>query len=179
MNALIAQFATLFRNTRELGQVEAPQSATQPRSKPGMGPPPPKSKQPKRHVSASAQLCSWHMPQSCWQLLQVSLALASQRMFPQKAHEPQSCEQLAHVSVPRQRPSPHEGQLPQSRGQEKQSSPIEAVHVPSPQRGQAPQSGAQLEHVSPRSGSQKPLRHVSQMPQSPGQLEQLSEVWQV
>jgi hypothetical protein len=63
------------------------------------------------------------------QLMQVSLREASQVPLPQNEHEPQSPEQLAHVSVPRQTPSPQRGQLPQSAGHVKQSSPIAALQV--------------------------------------------------
>lgn len=177
MNVLIAQFVTLFRNTRELGHVCEPQSAMQPKSNIGMPPPPVKSKQPKRQVSASAQLWSMHAPQSTAQLEHVSNADISQRMLPQNAHEPQSAEQLAQVSGARQWPSPHEGQLPQSAGHVKQSSPEPAAHMPSPHVTQAPQSGAHVVQVSPSEGSQKPFRHELQMPQSCGQLEQFSEGW--
>ncbi len=179
-NAPIAQFTTLFRKTCELGHVWDVQLLMQVMSIAGIPPPPPaKSKQPNTHVRPSEQLWSMQAPQSAAQLVHVSCAELSQRMFPQNAHEPQSCEQLAQVSVPRQRPSPQLGQSPQSPGQVKQSSPADAVHVRSPHEGQAPQSGAQLLHVSPLAGSQKPFRHVSQMPQSLGQLVQFSVAWQV
>ena len=173
VNAPIAQFATLFRKTCELGHVCATQPLKHVKSIIGM-PPPVKSKQPSKHVKPSLQLCSGHIPQSAWQFVHVSCAEASQRMLPQNAHEPQSCEQLAHVSVPRQWPSPHEGQLPQSPGHVKHVSPADAWHMWSPHVAHGPQSGAHVAHVSPCAGSQKPLRHVLQMPQSCGQLVQFS-----
>jgi hypothetical protein len=177
---MIAQFATLLRNTRELGHVDAPQSDTQPRSNAGMVPPLLKSKQPKRQVSASAQLWSVHAPQSRAQFEHVSNAAGSQRMLPQNAHEPQSAEQLEQVSVPRQWPSGHEGQLPQSRGQVLQSSPFAALQVWSPHEAHTPQSGAQVVQVSPSAASQKPFGHVpGHTSQSCGQLVQFSEGWQV
>jgi len=130
VNAPIAQLATLFKNTCELGHVCETQPLKQVKLIIGMPPPPPvKSKQPNKQVRPSKQLCRTHCPQSAGQFVQVSCWSGSQRMFPQKAHEPQSCEQLAHVSGARQRPSPHEGQLPQSAGQVLQSSPAEAWHM--------------------------------------------------
>lgn len=91
---------------------------------------------------------------------------------PHEGHAPQSETQLEHVSPGSQTPLLHVEHMPQSTGQELQSSPV--PQVPSPHRGQAPQSVAQLVHVSP--ASQAPLPQVTQMPQSIGQFVQVSPI---
>jgi len=88
------QFVALFAKPDACVQEFVSQAAMQLSENP-LGPP----MHPKAHVRICSHVCKMaHCPQSAWQELHVSPALASQMPFPQKAHVPQSAGHDTHVS---------------------------------------------------------------------------------